>query len=269
MIDLSGNPASIHKNIPKEKLFDMETIEQFKIKEVVWHMSIKPGIRDVKPYYYNRIRLEEIEVFSVRLQCMIESRGYRCLMKQIHSKVMYPSLVFFEYNDKYKLSAWKIVDSSRCTDKEILKSHFVSSWIYNLPSSDRTRQCINSIVDILFNGKGYINDLYDRICQTIYNCPSQYIGSRQHLLTILYDMSGIKSDPIAKRIECSKYSQVFNPHEKYKKRRYDNLFKYCYEYEDIWHVLINDDRFKRIIENRRYRSVEDMILQIDSKYGLY
>lgn len=267
MIDLSNNAASIQKRIPPKKLFDENTIEKYMISDVVWVMSIKPGIRNVDKEIDGRLRLEEIEAFIVRIQQIPDTGGFRDLLSQIHSKIMYPCVVFFEYKNKYKISAWKTIDSTRSSgNKEILTTHYLSAWIYEPSVSENATRCANAVKDLLLNGEGSIKALYDQICNAIMLCVPQYIGSREHLLKILYDLSGNKNDPIAAQIDHTKRHSVKNPNARYKKKEYGTAFQYAYEYEDIWFALMNDNKFRKIIESRRYRSIEDLILHIDLKY---
>ena len=104
MIDFSNNAASLEKQIPIERLFDSETISAFSISEVKWKMSIKPELRNVTKYLNGRIRLEEIEVFEVKVNKIPEEGAYHILLKQIYSKIMYPCVVFFEFRNKYKIA---------------------------------------------------------------------------------------------------------------------------------------------------------------------
>ena len=74
MIDFSNNAASYLKPLPLEKLFDVEIINRFDISEVIWSLSIKPQVRNVTKYIDGRIRLEEIEVFEVKVNKITTSK---------------------------------------------------------------------------------------------------------------------------------------------------------------------------------------------------
>lgn len=265
MIDLTGNPASIDKSVPLEKLFSKDDIDDFQIECVMWKMTIKPGVRPVTPYLEGRIRMEEIEVLLVRVNSLPDTPGYRYLLSRIHAKILYPCIVFFEHKSKYKISAWKFIDGVN-KNQNILKSSFVSAWIRDLPASDKTAQCAVSVQKILMNGKGNLKDLYEQLCHCISGCSPQYIGSRAHLIRILYALEGSQGKKLADRVDCTKKYEILNPNEKYRRKRYSSAFKYCYEYEDIWYALMIDEKAKKIIENRRYRDIEDLIYQIDSQY---
>lgn len=265
MIDLTGNPASISKPVSLGKVFHEDTIRDFQIESITWLMTIKPGIRPVVPYREGKTRLEEIEVLSIRANSLPDTPGYRYLLSQIHSKICYPCVVFFEYKDKYKISAWKFVDGERAT-QNVLKSSFVSAWIRSSPVSNKTEQCANSVQKLLLNGEGDIKELYDKLCHCILNCSPQYIGSHAHLIKILYALNGSYGQALANQVDCTKRYEIINPEEKYRKRKYGSAFRYCYEYEDIWYVLMNDEKARKTIEKRRYRDIEDLIFQIDSQY---
>ncbi len=265
MLNLAGNPASINKTIPLEKLFSADVISDFEIESASWIMTIKPKIRSVTPYIQGRTRLEEIEAISVRANSLPDTPGYRYLLSQIHAKIRYPCVVFFEYKDKYKISAWKFIDGEK-KNENVLKSSFVSAWIRTPPASNKTARCSNSVHEILLNGEGDIKDLYDQICHYILNCTPQYVGSRAHLKRILYALTGSRGETFIHHVDCSKRFVIENLDEKYKKRRYTSQYTYCYEYEDIWYAFMNDEKLKRIIEKRRYRDAEDMIFQIDTQY---
>lgn len=266
MINTQGNPASLRKVIAKEKIFDPETIALFQVSDITWLMSIKPKIRNVTPYANGRVRLEEIEVFSLRINAPPETRGYLSLLSQIHSKVMYPCVVFLEYLGKYKIAAWKAIDSVNLPNREILKSAYVSSWIHDPPSSSKTEYCMKTVEELLLNGEGNIRGIYDQICNAILGCQPQYIGSKKHMLTILYDLCGKKNSSFIGKIDGTRKYTVKKPVDKYKKKEYESSYVYFYEYEDIWYALMNDDGFRKMIEKRRYSSVEEMIYRIDEKY---
>lgn len=267
MIDTSKNPAAVQKTIPKEKVFDSETIEQFQVSDITWLMSIKPGIRNVTPYFKDRTRMEEIEVLSLRINAPPETRGYLSLLSQLHSKIMYPCVVFLQYGEKYKIAAWKAIDSVNFSNREILKSAYVSAWIHDPPSSAKTDSCMKAVERLLLNGEGDIKELYDQVCNVILSCPAQFIGSKKHMLTILYDLCGKKNSSFIEKIGGTRRYSVKNRLDKYKKKEYDSSFVYVYEYEDIWYALMNDDYFRKLIEKRRYSSVEEMVFRIDEKYG--
>lgn len=266
MVDLSNNSASLDKQIPLEKLFDQETIENFDIINVAWKMSIKPGIRDVSAYISGNTRMEEIEVLEVHVNNIPDMGAYQPLFRQIHSKIMYPTIVFFVFKDKYKIAGYKATDSVQSANKQVLHSFFLSAWIHESAGSENAIRCANTVRELLLNGKGSIKQLYDDLCNAIIICAPQYIGSKRHLMNILFDMSGNKKDPMEEKIDKTKRYDVSNPNQRYKKREYYSTFKYFYEYEDIWHALLSDDKFRNIILNRRYSCPEDMIMSIDSKY---
>ena len=88
MLDFTGNLASVQKTIPKEKIFDADTIEHFLVSDVQWCLSVKPGIRNVTPYIEGRVRLEEIEALIVEVNSLPEKTGYKTLLGQIHAKMI-------------------------------------------------------------------------------------------------------------------------------------------------------------------------------------
>lgn len=266
MIDLSNNPASYNKSIPIERLFSPEVIDEFQVEHTEWLMTIKPAVRSVTPYIDGRTRMEEIEVLKVRCNTLPDTKGYRYLLKEIHEKISYPCVVFFEYRNKYKISTWKFLDSNR-VDHNILKSSYISAWIREPPSSDMTEKCANAVREVLLYGEGNIRDLYNQICQLILNCAPQYIGSRAHIMRILDSLGGSKA--LEKSIDHTKWYEVKNPYEKYKKKVYGSSYRYAYEYEDVWYVLMQDEKTQTVIKNRRYRDMEDLVYQIDTKYEEY
>lgn len=268
MIDFSNNPASIYKTIPKERLFDEETIDMFSVSDAIWRMSIKPGIRNVTSYVEGRVRLEEIEVITLQVEGLPETRGYLSLLSQLHSQIMYPCVVFLEQGSKYKIAAWKTIDSMSVDNRQILKSAYVTSWIHEPPASSKTQYCIDTVTDLLLNGEGNLQTLYNLICNAILNCAPRFIGSKQHLTTILYDLTGKKNHSIIKKIDGTRKYVVKDRKGKYAKREYSSSFTWIYEYEDIWYAFMNDETFHRIIEKRRYSSIEDLVFSIDERYGL-
>lgn len=266
MIDLTNNSASINKTVPLDKLFDDETIDLYGISAVSWLMTIKPGIRNVQKHVEGRKRYEEIEVLSIELQELPESGFHLRLLKQVHSKISYPCVLFFQYKDKYKISAWNFEDSVSGASRNILRGGYISSWIKEPIYSKKLNNSIEGIQNLLLQGEGDIEELYNQICQYIVACSPQYVGSRTHLQRIVYAMTGEKNDPVIKTIDSTKRYTVKNSPGRYQRREYYDSYKYVYEYEEIWHGLMSDERIKSIIEKRRYSDVEDMIMRIDMQY---
>lgn len=266
MIDFSKNAAYYGKSVPLAKVFDSESIEHFGVDRCIWLLSIKPAVRNVESYVKDRVRLEEIEVLSLHINSKPDTEGYYRLLKQIHSQIRYPCVVFLEYKNKYKVVAWSFVDSVSSSDHNILRSKYETSWIYDPPSSEKTQKCVSELSTLLLDGEGCIKELYEQICRTIGNCYPQYIGSRQHLVRIVYDLCGKKNHPVLHGIDCDKRYEVKNSRARFEKKVYGSSYKYVYEHEDVWHALMQDEQLKRIIENRRYRDMEDMVFSIDSKY---
>lgn len=264
MIEFSNNAATLEKQIPLERLFYTETISTFDVSEVKWRMSIKPEFRNVTKYVEGRVRYEEIEVFEVKVNKLPVEGAYHTLLKQIHSKIMYPCVVFFEFRNKYKIAAWKIVDSAAGDNKEILKNFYITAWIYEPTISEKTSRCVNEISNLLLYGEGNIKEIYDRICLSISRCAPKYIGSNAHLSRILFDLCGSKRESI--NVDVTKRYIAKNPHTRYQKKDNSSAFRYCYEYEDIWYAMINNEKLRTIIQNRKYRDAGDMIYHIDMKY---
>lgn len=267
MIDLSNSPAYVNIDIACNKMFEENIINSFGIKELKWLMSIKPSTRDVTPYIEDRIRMEEIEVFYIRISEFPDKISLKSMLSEMCSKVSYPCVVFVGYGDKYKILAWKFADSVRLIDKNVLHSFFESAWIHEPSYSEKADKCVETIKNLLLNGESGINVLYDDICKAISNFYPQYIGSFKHLKTIVYDLTGNNS--FVNSIPSTKRYEVKNSFEKHRKKEYGTMFKYVYEYEDIWNSFMKDEKIKNIINNRRYRDIEDLVLSIDSKYEEY
>ena len=266
MINLKENPASIEKLIPIEKIFDEETIKQFEITEATWLMTIKPGIRNVSCYIDGRIRMEEIEVISLKIETTSDKCSYQNLLSQLHEKIMYPCVVLILYHDKYKIAAWKFVDGGRKSNGVVLKAPYISAWIREPATSKKTELCTQMVSDLLLNGAGDLKTLYDQICNAILNCPPQYIGSHTHLSRLLYDLTGKESHPIKNKIDTIKRYEVKNSPFKYQKKEFGASYKYSFEYEDVWAAFMEDEQIRKIIEKRKYCDIEELVMRIDMKY---
>ena len=266
MIKLPDNPATINKTLLPKTLFDADTISSFGISEVNWIMSIKPDTRNVRSYISGRKRLEEIEVFRLKIERFPDKENCFNLFRQLHGKIMYPCVVFLDYRDKYKISTWNFVDTVSGNNGVVLRSPYVSAWIRDPATSANTKRCVDKVVDILLNGEGSIKKLYEQICNAVLNCEPRYLGSRTHLSKILYDLTGQKNHPIIAEIDSRKRYVVKDKNSRFQKNEYGSQYKYSYDYEDIWCVFMEDDGIRRVIENRRYRDMEDLVMEIDMKY---
>lgn len=266
MIDFSSNSAFCNKVLSADKLFSDDIIDEFGTDEVNWLMTIKPGIRNVEKYINDRVRMEEIEVFSIKVTYNPSVDSYVRVLKEICSKVVYPCIVFIIYGNKFKIAAWNFVDSVKAANINIMRSYYCTSWMYEPAASEKTEKCINEVSDILLNGEGSVKKLYDSLCMSIMRCSPQYIGSKAHLERIVYDLTGKKNNPIINGISTSVRHDIKGDRNRYKKREYSSTYKYTYDYEDIWFAFMNDEVIKKTIENRRYRDIEDLVLTIDSKY---
>lgn len=266
MTELFERSVSTQKALPIERFFDRDTIAQYQIAEVVFLLAVKPVPGKIEQSVFGRIRMEEIIVVSVRMDALPERTSYGKLLAQIHKKIKYPCVVFFRYENKYKISAWKFFEGVYQTECNILKSAYVSSWIREPPSSEETRKCIQEVTRLLLEGEGSIEDIYNRICQAILYCQPKFVTSKKHMESLLYDLSGKKHDPFLEKIDTTKHHPVFNPQDKHRKKTYSMGYTYYYEYEDVWHALMSDDTFRRIITGRRYENMEQLVYYIDNKY---
>ena len=267
MVDFTKNPAFYNRIIPKEKLVDLGTMAYDQIWDITWIMSIKPGIRNVTSYVNTRqrMRLEEIEVLWIT-GVMYESKDFLAVARSISKKILYPCVLIFGEENRYKFVTWSFLDSVKQPDKTISTSFYESTWIREPFDSDRTKRCAETVFHILLNGEGSIRELFQEICNSILACSPKYLGSRAHLQKIIYALTGKKSIPHLNSIERTLHHYVLNPKARYQKNIYSDNYRLFYEYEDVWHAFMNDEQLKNIIEKRRFRDMEDLVYCVDAQY---
>lgn len=266
MIDLSCSPAFVNKKIPINKMFTDEIIERYGVKSITWVMSIKPQILNVTPLLNEKYRIEEIEVFQVSITKLIDEGTYTELYKHIFAKVLYPCVLIIVYKNKYKFVACKFEAGKNDYNKNVLKSFYISSWIYDDLLTEKAAKCKDAISRMLLTREGSLQEIYLEICNTILQFQQRYIGSRNHIQRIVYSLAGNSGIPIIATIPSVKRYEAKAKKNKYQKTEYMSQFKYYYEYEDIWHTFMQDDRLNLIIKKRRYSDIEDLIFSIDSRY---
>ena len=267
MVDFSENPAFYNRIIPKEKLLETDSDAFFQVEDVTWIMSIKPGIRNVTSYVNTRqrMRMEEIEVLRITGE-LYASKDFLAVARSISKKILYPCVLIFGEENRYKFVTWSFLDSVKQPDKSIATSFYESTWIREPFCSERTKRCAETVFHILLHGEGSIRDLFQEICSSILACSPKFLGSRAHLQRILYALIGKKSSPVMNRIEGTLHHYILNPHQRYQKNVYSDNYRYFYEYEDVWHAFMNDEQLRGIIEKRRFRDMEDLVYCVDAQY---
>lgn len=260
MIRLTNNISSMHKIIPLEKIFDAEIIDTFSISKIRWLMRISSKTRNVSEYCSNKVRIDEIDVFCIRIESMPEEGDYERVLKQFHQRIPYPCVAFLEYKGKYKITTWKFTNDTRTMKHKALQSSYISSWIYIPQLSEKTRNCFENVIELLLHGEGNLNDIYNKISAEILNCCIHHVNSRKHLYEIIYYITGNRQDPLVEQIDCEKYYNYYRDGTR------GRLVCIMYEYEDIWATLMNNEKTRAYVNARGYSDIDRLIYDIESHY---
>lgn len=260
----------VNREINKKVFFDGDKLNLAKsVKSIIWYASLKPGFINAKPVRTSDIAYEEIQVFQIEIT---NSEHLFFIANVLYRKVQYPCILIMKLGKKYCVGACPFTVGKKDSDKNILRNRVFSHWIFpDLLSTGASKffSAINQSIET--------DDDLQSIYTRIYHAVQMFLlrgTTKVHVDKLLCDLVGVNncSDSIRKEIlqYCTPYKKHMPTDDSVAtkfdgSKRTANYF-YSYDYEDIWYCLMQYAPTKKIIENRRYRDIEDLIYCIDSKY---
>ena len=255
-------------SIPLEKVVSGSLTED--IQSILWYASLKPELIKVSAVKDDSKRYEEIQIIKVALN---SADTIYDIAHRIYKSIKYPCVLIFNYNNKYMCGACQFTAGKIDYSKNILGSIRFSHWLYPESLSLGAQKMIDAI-NLSLNLKSDLFDIYIGITNSIENFALSGI-TKAHVDRLLKDMLGSVS--AKKRDEIMKYCTPYQKHfvtdssiaAKYDKSRRTSNYVYSYDHEDIWYCLMQYEPTRKVIINRRYRDIEDLIYTIDTKLEEY
>lgn len=251
--------SMINKLIPKEKIYSKEQCDAFGVEEVRLVATIKPEVNNVEKVLDANRRYEEIMVIGITIS---NQEDIYAMLKCIFKKIAYPVVAVLNYHGKYKLCTCRFTPGKKNYNENILSSIVFTSWIYSDLLSDKTQKCIEMVTDAWKEKNLY--DMYAKIRSAV--CFAQAINiSQKHagLVMAFLGISGYDTATILRN--CTPYENHTdrNRPNKYESKK-TKSFVWRYDTEDIWYGLQHCEAAKKVLENRRYRTMEELLFNTDT-----
>lgn len=252
----------LDKEIALEKIFKNDKDDC--VQAVFWKGNIKPQLSKVIATVNDSKRYEEIQLLQVVLS---NREQLYSVARCIHRSIKYPCVVEYMHGDATTIGTVSFDKGKRDNGQNVNIKFFFSHWIRKDFMSAEAEKMISSI-NAALNRSGEIADIVLEVGQVIANYR---LGgtSKAHVARLVKDMVGSKPSPIKKLIANTcvpiKYYPTTFLSDKYSAKS-GMGYRLIHDYEELWYCFMTCEETRRIIENRRYRNIEDMILRIDSKY---
>lgn len=232
------------------------------IESIVWEGNIKPAIAGIDATVIGNLRYEELQFLQVKLK---GREDLYSIGKCIYSKIKYPCVIEFLLNDSVIIGVCKFtagkIDISLNTEKRLFFSHILRKDLL----SAKAQEMIDNINHAITSCSN-IGDMYNSICSSVSNY--QLSGTtKAHVYRLITDMLGKtlpkERNSIMQYCEPYKYyAPIFD--NRYNKKKNSNYIL-VHDYEEIWFCFMKHPATKKVIESRRYRDIEELILSIDIK----
>jgi len=251
--------SMLNKPIPKEKIYSKEQSETLGIENVCLFAVIKPEVNNVEKVIDENRRYEEIMIIGITISIQDDIYG---ILKCIFKKIAYPVLVVLEYQGKYKLCTCRFTPGKNDYNENILSSIVFTSWIHSDLLSDKTQKCIGMISDAWKEKNLY--EMYNKIKSAV--CFAQAVNiSKKHTGGIMEFLGIDDADATTALKYCTPYK---NNTDKNRPNKYESKktksFIWRYDTEDIWYGLQHCEATKKVLENRRYRTIEELLFNVDT-----
>lgn len=258
--------CALNLNIPLEKFFVGAPSIRSSVIAVHWRASIKPMLTGTAAVNRGNIRYEEIQILSVELK---DSDNLFAILHGIYKQIKYPCLVDVQYKDKFLISTCQFRAGKVDRDDNIIYCINCSHWIHPDLLSSGAVQMIDEINRALAQ-QGDLRSIYTEMVHAVQRFRLNGT-TKAHIDRLLFDMIG-KTSP-TKRDEIMKYCTPYRKHApinssraaKYDKAKRRSTFSYAYDYEDIWYCLLKFEQTKKVVLGRRYRDIQELVFQIDTK----
>lgn len=253
----------VNRDIPLDKFPIANSSLKNNISEVKLLATIKPEFIGASPSANDKVRYEEIQIISLVIN---DPDGFINDIKPIFKEIRYPILMLCRYNNKFRFVTCAFKPGKIDYAENILSKMDFSSWVYPDEVSDRADRCIKQISESW--GLSTLEEVYRNIRIAV-NGFYPYNLTRDHTYAVL-KAAGLEEpdyESVLKYCTVYKKHSHLSAYNKYDSRK-TKSFVYRYDIEDIWYGMLKDEKASRIIQNKRYRNVEDFLLIMDEKlYG--
>ncbi|NCA67368.1 MAG: DUF4391 family protein [Clostridia bacterium] len=224
--------------------------------------SLKPSTCGIIPIVNDSLRYEEIQVILMRLN---RTEDLYITIRPVFKKIKYLCILMLEYKGKFRIAVCDYMAGKIDYDENILESILITSWIYPDCLSKNAKECIDAISNALNNEK-HIRSLYTQIWSAVGKFRASGIP-RAKVHRLIEDMLGSGSAKKNILRYCDPY-KLYIPKSKYGNRfTIQKSQEYCliHDYEDIWYCFMKDEQLKKVIANRGYTDIHDLVYRINSQ----
>lgn len=246
--------------------FDDDVALSSAVSDIHWVASIKPQLIDVQPVASKSERFEEIQVLTLKVESA--DRLYD-ICRPILKAIKYPCLLLMKYKTKYAACASTFAAGKANYSNNAINAVFFSHWIYPDALSTGAIRFLGVLNEAL-KMRTDIKSIHKAIRDAVQSF-ALHGTSRAHVQRLIKDLSGgakIGGFDLVMQY-CTPY-EYHQPKTNSAKSRYDRDDRYAnytliHDYEDVWYCFMRNDYLRSVIENRRYRDIEDLVYSIDSK----
>ena len=230
---------------------------------ILWKGNIKSSVTSVKSTITEKLRYEELQFFQVRLHS--RNKLYD-VGKRIYSNIKYPCVIEFLIGDAVIIGVCQFNAGALDFSENVNKRMFFSHILHENFLSDKAKTMIDEINNAIVTNRT-IGEMYNAICNSVSNYRLSGT-TKAHVERLITDMLGTISAAqkqlICKYCEPYKYHSVSSGGNRYTGKK-STSYTLIHDYEELWYCFMMYPATREVIENRKYRDIEDLIYSIDSK----
>ena len=263
----------VPRSIPKKSIYGYLAPEiDTTVESIEWYATIN-ALSSIRPVVENRKSFEEIQCLRILISDDASWNNVNLfeILKPIFKQIKYHCLIELSYRGKSKLCTCMFSPGVYNWTNNVLSPLRFTAWIYPEHISEKAALCIDTI-NIALREEDNIESMYKRI-HTAVGIFKPVNVTKETVRLLLKDLLGKipsstwtgKPGDILK--DCTPYK--YHPYEgpnRFVGIRSESYFV-LHDTEEIWHCFLTDDRLAKVISGRRYRSPEQMIDGVLTRYG--
>ncbi len=243
MLEKLGIPENCIKNleIPLDKIFSKEDIDEFKIQECKLYASINTDLSNIQKSDKNDSRYDEIHfVYITIADLFVPSDLYR-IVRNIYKMIKYQVIVIVQLGDMWKIGGSCIAPGQIDHYENIIKHFIFTQWIYNDFETKDIKQFFDEFKKNIEQATA-IDKLYSMMYTKISSVDNSIDTKNIKVSTIKYMLKKILPSDYYKTISKDILENTFNykiyKHSDGKQYKTDkNDVLKVYPIECYWHSL--------------------------------
>ncbi len=246
-IVMKSIPKSVLIDQAKEKEIDPKDLNTLKSIELL--ASLQPSETMLELYKktnkpYDEIQFVQIELFNMDYMFVVAN----ALMKIIP----YLLIVIIKHQDKYMLCLSKPNPHHNYTDRNVVRGFFHTYWIFQQDLTGLSGEILSAL-DLHQYAYSSLDELYIQQFNRLLNYKSNGISKTNFSKMISFFIGRGQPGEKKQLIElCTPYPveqrDTTNPNLKYQKKvltKYNYIYKF--DYEDIWHAVMQNPELKECL----------------------